>query len=356
MNLKAIDLFSGCGGLSLGLEKAGFKVVYANDIHEDAMKTYKYNFPKTTTETKDITRTNPNDVKRKIGRKKIGIIVAGTPCQGFSTSGKRNLNDPRNKLFKQLLKFLIEFQPKIFVMENVTGLLTVDNGKTFKKIKKSFSNLGYFVYHRVLSATDFGVPQYRNRIFIIGSRKNIPENKLFPRIKKKKTVSTKSAISDLEFLGYNEKSNVYRMRPKNEYQKTMRKGCKVLCNHESPNHSASIQKRFFSIPQGVDGRDVLKKLGTNKRDYYKLHPRKPCRTVTTLPEDLIHYKKNRIPTVRELARLQSFPDKFVFLGPRTTGGPQRKFTCCQYTQVGNAVPPLMAEAVFKNLVKVLVSI
>ncbi len=350
MSLKAIDLFSGCGGMSLGLEKAGFDVVFANELTEDAMKTYQRNFPKVITQVGDISKIKPDDVKRKIKRKRIDLIVAGTPCQGFSNLGQRNLNDPRNKLFRQLLKFVHEFKPKIFVMENVPGLMSIDNGATFEKIIRSFSKIGYHVYHSTLMASDFGVPQNRARVFIIGSHKKISEEKIFPKKKRAKPITAKQAISDLEFLDINEVGKNYKGKPKSKYQKKMRIGSKIIYNHESPNHSRKIQKRFALIRQGMNGRK-LKKSGTNKRDFHKIHPRKPSRTISTLPEDFIHYQKKRMPTVRELARLQSFPDKFKFLGPRTAGGRQRKYTCCPYTQVGYAVPTLMAEAIFKRLSK-----
>ena len=351
MKLTAIDLFSGCGGMGLGLEKAGFEILYANDINDDAVKTYRANLNTKFVECADITHINPYDIQHKIKRKRIDIIVAGTPCQGFSTSGKRNSNDPRNKLFKQLIRFVNAFKPKIFVMENVSGLLSMGKGNVFKEIFKSFSEIGYHVNHEMLTASDFGIPQNRKRIFIICTKDKIPKSNLFPKTRKIQRVSVKDAISDLEFLGVNARSETYQTKPKTTYQKKMRANSIKLHNHQSPNHSEKIQKRFSKIPSGVDGRNILDKLITNKRDFYRLHPDNPSRTITTLPEDYIHYKLNRIPTVRELARIQSFPDNFIFLGPRTTGGKQRIRSCPQYTQVGNAVPPIMAEIVFKKLAK-----
>lgn len=349
MKFNAIDLFCGCGGMSLGLEKAGFNVLYATDINADALKTYAHNFPKVLVQQGDITKIDPYYVKRQLNGKKIHLISAGTPCQGFSTSGKRNPNDPRNKLFKQLLKFVKVIKPQIFVMENVSGLLSMEEGNAFEKIKNHFSKAGYNVYHKILSASDYGVPQNRKRIFIVGTIRNIPEKAIFPEISSK-PVTVGDAISDLCFLGINAKSDRYKTPPLTAYQKLMRGNNTVLHNHESPNHSKKIQERFALIPQGKDARDIMTNQ-TSKRDLYRLHQKKPSRTVTTLPEDFIHFSKNRIPTVREMARIQSFPDNFVFLGPRTTGGKDRKYRCPQYTQVGNAVPPLMAETVFKKLAK-----
>lgn len=341
-----IELFSGCGGMSLGLKRAGFDIVYANEINEEAVKTYKKNFPDVLIQQEDIKKLDPVLIKKKIG--KIDLIVAGTPCQGFSMAGPRNPNDPRNKLFLQLLKFVETFKPKIFVMENVPGILTMDNGKIIERIKNSFFQIGYSIQYKILTASEFGVPQDRKRIFIIGTRKKVSAEKLFPTIKKEK-VTVEDALSDLAFLGINEKGSVYKSKPKSKFQSKMRKNSKEIFNHESCNHNIKIQKRFAKVPAGKNGRQVLKNSGTKKRDYYRMHPKTVSRTITTIPEDFIHYRQNRIPTVREMARLQSFPDNFKFLGSKMTGGKRRKISCPQYTQVANAVPPLLAEAVFKKI-------
>ena len=339
--------------MSLGLENAGFNVLYANDINPDAMRTYKHNFPKVLVECKDISRIDQHDVKKKLGGKKIHLISAGTPCQGFSTSGRRNPNDPRNKLFRQLIKFVKVIKPDIFVMENVSGLLSMEKGNTFGRIKKYFEKSGYTVRHKIISAADFGVPQNRNRVFIVGTRKHIRDSEIFPTAKSKQPLTVKDAISDLAFLDVNSRTGQYKIRPRSKYQKMMRVRSSFIHNHESARHSAKVQKRFSKIPPGMDSRKALRHARTRKRDCYKLDPNAPSRTVTTLPEDFVHYGKNRIPTVREMARLQSFPDTFVFLGPRTTGGRRRKYECPQYTQVGNAVPPLLAEQVFRHMKKMI---
>jgi len=351
-----IDLFSGCGGMSLGIENAGYEILYANDINSDAVNTYKHNFPHVVVEEGDITKIDPQKVSKMIKRKYVDVIVAGAPCQGFSTSGKRNPNDPRSKLFRHIIKFLKTFRPKVFVMENVSGLLSISNGSTMKTIVRTFRSNGYHVTFSTLAASDFGIPQIRNRVFIVGTSKAVPEADIFSVPRNKKQVTVKEAISDLAFLGHSDSSNRYLLKPKSKYQVMMRKNSSVLYNHESANHSKRIQKRFAMIPPGMDGRRVLKKSDTDKRDFYRLHPDKISRTVTTLPEDLIHYKNDRIPTVREMARIQSFPDNFVFLGPRTTGGLRRKNSCPQYTQIGNAVPPMMAEYLFRNIFRILPSL
>ncbi|MCE9651841.1 MAG: DNA cytosine methyltransferase [Nitrosarchaeum sp.] len=350
--LRALDLFSGCGGLSLGMERAGFQVVYANELNQDAALTYQKNFPDVLMDVCDIRKIEPDDVKRKIKSMKIDLIGAGPPCQGFSTLVKRNVRDPRNGLFRHLVRFVEYFAPKAFVMENVTGLLSMNKGKTIENICDEFESIGYHVAVDKLLASDFGVPQDRTRVFIIGTTKKIPRVELFPKKNGHARVSVKKAISDLSFLGIGEYATTYQRRTFSEYQVMMRNNCAVLANHESANHSERIQKRFMMIPPGM----VAKKISgydSGKRDCYKFDPSEPSKTVTTLPEDFIHYQQNRIPTVRELARLQSFPDDFVFLGPRTTGGAQRKHSCPQYTQVGNAVPPLLSQEVFANMKKIL---
>lgn len=349
----AIDIFSGCGGMSLGLKRSGFRILLANDVNEEALKTYRYNFPEVKTLHADIRKVTPKKIKHYINSSRVDIITAGPPCQGFSYAGGRNPHDPRNKLFRNLVRFVETLKPKIFVVENVPGLLSMQGGNVVKRIITEFSKLGYYVHVKTLLASDYGVPQARKRVFIIGTTKHIPKEEIFPKSANQKRISVAQAISDLSFLGVNARAETYRLKPSSTYQQAMRGDSKVLYNHESPNHSRRIQRRFARIPAGHNGHDVLQRVSTCKHTYIKMNPRRICYTITTLPEDLIHYKQDRIPTVREMARIQSFPDEFVFLGPRTTGGSARKRSCPQYSQVGNAVPPLMAEAIFKNLRRII---
>lgn len=344
----AIDLFAGCGGMSMGMENAGFAIAYANEMLEHPALTYSTNFPSTEVEIADIRKTDPVQVSKKIGRKKVDVIAAGPPCQGFSTLGLRDENDGRNRLFKQIIKFVEFFQPKFVVMENVVGLLSMKKGKTIRSVCQKFEKCGYSVSYDTLVASDFGVPQNRTRVFVICSKKNIPKEELFPKPNGHAKISAEEAISDLAFLGVGSSSVKYLTKPQSDYQKLMRHKTRKLNNHHSPKHSRKIQERFSSIPNGTSAHK-LDSYDSDKRDCYKMDPLLPCRTISTLPEDIVHYSRNRIPTVRELARLQSFPDSFIFLGPRTTGGLRRRFECPQYTQVGNAVPPMLAEAVFRHI-------
>ena len=332
--LTAMDLFAGAGGMSIGLEKAGFKVIYANEINEDAASTYSHNFPHVYLENKDIRDVNLSRLNLKLKRPVVNLIAAGIPCQGFSTAGKRDPRDPRNQLYKEVLRFVRKFKPKFVVIENVVGMLYAANGIFIKRIESRLIEMGYIVHHRVLEASSYGVPQRRKRLFIIGTSLNLPANQLFPRSLRTR-LSASQALSDLSFLGVGAAAEEYSRPPRSAYQKLMRVNSFSLSNHESPKHSQRVQRMFESIPPGFNAQTVFGKNYSGKRVRVKLDPRKRSNTLTTLPEDLIHYSQNRILTVREMARLQSFPDSFVFLGPRTTGGPQRKYSCPQYTQVGN---------------------
>ena len=350
--LLSVDLFSGCGGFSFGLEKAGFRTVFANELNSSAAETFKKNLPQVEVINKDIRNIDFRHLRCSRGIENLHLLVAGPPCQGYSIAGRRRIDDPRNSMFMQVSRAIKELQPDIFIMENVKGLLSMDKGRCFQRILSEFGSLGYSVNYRVINAAHFGVPQSRERVFIVGTSKYIPEEELFPK-RKNKTVTVREALSDLSFLDVNQTANRYKTYARSRYQRIMRKRSRELHNHVSPNHSKTIQKRFKSVPMGMNGKDALKRVGTNKHTYCKLNPKKPSRTLTTLPEDFIHYSRDRIPTVREMARLQSFPDRFIFCGPRTTGGARRKNEVPQYTQVGNAVPPLLAYAIGLPLKKVL---
>ena len=338
--------------MSIGLERAGFRLIYANEVNKNAAATYSHNFPHVRLEMNDIRHVNVSRLKVRLKRPKVDIIAAGIPCQGFSTAGRKSARDPRNLLYKEVLRFVREFEPKFVVIENVVGMLSAAKGRFVKRIESGLRELGYSVHHRILSASSYGVPQTRKRLFIIATSAAIPEEELFPRPTGTR-VLVSQALSDLAFLGVGESATKYRTLPRSRYQKLIRAKALELHNHVSPKHSRRVQKMFASIPQGCEARSVFGKDYSGKLSRRRLHPRKQSKTLTTLPEDYVHYSQNRVPTVREMARLQSFPDHFVFLGPRTTGGLQRKNQCPQYTQVGNAVPPLLAEAVFRNFRRVL---
>ena len=366
---RVVDLFAGAGGISVGFTKAGFNVVAANEYNPVAAKTYAYNHPETCLIVRDIYELKAEDVYQntKLSEGKTDVLVGGPPCQGFSMAGKRNANDPRNTLFRQYLRLVSELQPKWVVMENVPGLLSMQGGKVVDEIITSFHDLGYAITPRVLNSADFGVPQIRHRVFFLGNRvgkqisfpnathmNNTKYLRIFPE-DVNPYVTVGEAISDLKYLGIGEGEEEidYSNNYETNYQRKMRHGAKKLYNHVSSNHNENIQKRFSTVKKGGGMKSVPEKLRTKKTVLYRFDDKLPSRTITTLPDDYIHYSLNRIPTVREMARIQSFPDSFRFLGHRTTGGDRRKLDCPQYTQVGNAVPPLLAQALAEHLIKIM---
>ena len=353
---NAIDLFAGCGGMSLGLSQAGFNVLYANEINKTASETYKFNLVKknghkTYVDVRDITKVPTKEIKKIIRDKKTHLVAGGPPCQGFSIAGKRDINDPRSRMVKEMFRVVKEINPPLFLLENVKGLLSMQKGEVLKDIEESFKSIGYEIKIEVLKASHFGVPQDRERVFIIGTR--IGNGVLHPKRDTKKAITLKDAIGDLSFLKVGESSEDYILPATSKYQKLMRKNAKILFNHEAPKHSKQVIERFSKLKEGQTGKDLPDKYKTKKQVLRRLVRDKPANTVTTLPEDYIHYKQNRILTVREMARIQSFPDDFIFTGPRTTGGARRKYELPQYSQIGNAVPPILAKKIGKHLIKCL---
>lgn len=341
----AIDIFAGAGGLSEGLEQSGIKILAANEYRESAALTYQHNHTGTHLFVRDIRRLKAEEVTAITG-KGVDMVCGGPPCAGFSMLGKRNPTDPRNKLFRQFVRIVKEVRPPFFLMENVEGLITMENGKTIRIVEESFRRLGYNVSRTLVNAADFGVPQARKRIFIFGALdQGIDIAQMKPR--KKGIVTASDAISDLDFLGPGETSEEYVKPQTTRYQKMIRNKSKKLYNHTTSKHTKSVIQRFAFMEQGDTAMNIPKEYRTGKNIICRLSENKPAKTVTTMPDDYIHYKIDRILSVREMARLQSFNDTYIFLGPRTSGGSRRVNECPQYTQVGNAVPPILAKSVGK---------
>ncbi len=391
-----IDLFSGCGGLSLGLGNAGWKGVFAIEKDSMAFETFKYNLidgkykhfdwpdwlPKESTSIQSLLKNYNENLKELRG--KVDLIAGGPPCQGFSQAGRRNPNDPRNTLSDQYIKMVRLINPKYLVLENVRGFNTKFNEAKGRKgkipyseiVKEKLEKLGYGIYTNYLNSQNYGVPQQRTRFIMIGIRSDILQlglnpfkvlEELGPQFVKEKglpnnPVTVKQAIKDLELKtgkliwhsGSDENGfkQLDYIPPKklSPYQKIMRKGL----NGAKPNglrlakHKEITIEKFKLIQKiclpGLSLNDKQKSIiGTKKQSTCVLAPNKPSRTLTTLPDDILHYSEPRILTVRESARIQSFPDDFVFKGKYTTGGKRRTKECPRYTQVGNAVPPLLGE-------------
>lgn len=370
LNMNIIDLFAGCGGLSLGMELAGFNIPLAVEKDEWASETYKKNHPNTKVVTGDITQiTDLNSLFEK--KMIIDGIVGGPPCQGFSLSGNRDKKDPRNSLFMEFVRFVEHFNPKFFVMENVQGIMSMKTlkGQLVKDvILDEFSKLGYNVEIFKLNAAEFGVPQSRLRIFFIGLRNDIEYNieKIEPKgfLFNEKQITIEQAIMDLPKIKAGEGSDFqkYSTPPTNEYQKWVRGNCEGVYNHVAMKHTARLVERFSHIGYGQSVADVSKEHQQRKRgDASKVsgkvysqnnmrpYPDKPSPTVAaSFQSNFVHPFINRNFTAREGARLQSFPDSYIFCGKRTTMSWEKNLS--QYQQIGNAVPPLLAKAIGDSII------
>lgn len=348
MKPSVIDLFAGVGGLSLGFEKQGFDVLIANEYDKSIAAAYIENHKSTKMIVGDITAL---DLKSIFGpyTGKIDVVIGGPPCQGFSQKGQRKtIHDERNFLFKYYVAVVELVKPRYFVMENVPNLLTAENGYFFREIEELFNNMGYSLEHGVLNASDYGVPQNRRRAVIIG-KSNGPAPKL-PKPQNKK-VTIWDAISDLAYLesGEGTDKQEYRKAPESDYEKLLRGDSTILYNHIATKHSPLALERLAMIPPNA-GKEVLPEEHLTKSIYSgtwtRMRKDEISVTITTrfdTPSSgkFTHPFLNRAITVREAARIQSFPDDFRFVGNK---GSQMK-------QVGNAVPPLLAAAIAKEIMK-----
>lgn len=338
MKNKIIDLFCGCGGLSRGFEMAGFETKIAIDMWSDAVKTYNYNKGKEIAVCEDIHNWNDEFLKKLAEDGDIVGIVGGPPCQGYSTVGTRDVNDPRNHLYKEYCRIVEKINPDFFVIENVKGLTTLSGGAFREDIINRFSALGYTVKFQILNAAEYGVPQNRYRVFFVGMKKSGFE---FPKPFDYK-VTTKNAIGDLPRLETAEAIKEYAQEPMTEYEKMMRGKATVLLNHEGTNHSQQTKDVISLIKDGGKIKDLPREyweIRKYNKAFERMSSTGQSNTVDTGHRNYFHYEQNRIPSVRENARLQSFPDDFEILGSKTS----------QYKQIGNAVPPLLAYAVAKEI-------
>jgi len=380
-DLKCIDLFSGAGGLSEGLSEAGFHSLFANEIIKEYADTYKKNHPSTLVTTADIRDLDANEIRQQIGieRGEIDLVAGGPPCQGFSINAPiRSILDERNHLFKDYLRFVDAFAPKAVLIENVPGLVSFEQGATLHAILDALADLGYGAGVKILGAAYYGVPQMRWRTFIIGLRgKNVPFS-AFPEptfhapikpnfttmfngeslVKKPtpetdaKFTSVKQAIGDLPILKNGEqgdKVKEYASEPTCDYQRSLRVGTVGILNHEAPRLSSVNLQRMQHIKPGGNWTSIPEELlpkgmqraskSDHTKRYGRVDPDGLASTILTKCDPhwgaYFHYNQERSFTVREAARIQSFPDHFIFTGTQAQ----------QFAQVGNAVPPLLAKAV-----------
>lgn len=339
--LNVIDLFCGCGGMSLGFEHAGFNILLGVDMWEDALITYRHNHINNNTLCADLSSLSPEVVKEQIKCKSVDLIIGGPPCQGFSIAGKRIVDDKRNSLYKSFVRMVSYFKPKAFVLENVPNILSIGGGTVKDAIVNEFSDLGYNVTYKVLLAADYGVPQNRKRAIFVGM---LDGGKFeFPLPTVQSPVTSREAISDLPDEGV-EDGNEYPTPPKTEYQKLMRQGCSKLYNHEITIHNDRTKEIIALVPDGGNYKDLPIELQGIRKVHIawtRINSNRPCMTIDTGHFHHFHYEYNRVPSARESARFQSFPDSFVFIGNKTS----------KLKQIGNAVPPLMAEMIANEIRK-----
>lgn len=345
---QLLDLFCGCGGFSLGFEWAGFESVLAVDIWKDAVKTYNFNRGKEIAIEKDL-RELDSDYIHDLQEKHTNIvgIIGGPPCQGYSIVGKREIDDERNFLYLEYFRMVSVINPKFFVIENVKGLLHMNGGLFVEDIYKRFGELGYRISHKLLRASDYGIPQKRERVFFVGIRNDISEEEfVFPK-PLGTLVTTSDALSDLPSLDNRqtyEDTYEYPVEALNEYQAFMRKNSEYIHNHHHTNHSEKTVEIVSMVPDGGDIRDLPPEYWSVRKynaAFKRMDSQLPAATVDTGHRNYFHYQENRIPTVRENCRIQSFPDDFIIQGPKTN----------QYKQVGNAVPPLLSYHIANEIKK-----
>ncbi|MEJ1169566.1 DNA cytosine methyltransferase [Variovorax sp. CCNWLW235] len=408
MQYKFIDLFSGCGGLSLGFSMAGLEGQFAVEKDAMAFDTFSENFlgsrkipvakfswpswlKQRAWAIDELLAEHRDQLLELQGT--VQVLAGGPPCQGFSFAGKRKEADPRNMLFEKYVQVVDAVKPSALVLENVPGMKVAHKNKPsegeepeqasesyYEKLKRSLEAIGYDVHGQIVDASRFGVPQKRSRLIVIGLRRHLSVElkggigRAFEILEATRVLQLEElgllevttamdAISDLRTSrsirrpcidqysppGFEEAEY---LGPGTVFQKLMHKNCRndSMDSMRLAKHRADVQERFQKIldecPRGVRMNEThRKKYGLKKHRIFPMSPWDPAPTITTLPDDVLHYAEPRILTVRESARLQSFPDWFRFRGKFTTGGKMRTKECPRYTQVGNAVPPLLARAI-----------
>ncbi|TAD78165.1 MAG: DNA cytosine methyltransferase [Oscillatoriales cyanobacterium] len=388
MTYSVLDTFAGAGGFSLGFQLAGARIIGAIEVDRWASETFQYNHSDAIVMQNDITQLSDRKILDTFGQYHPDVLLGGPPCQGFSVCNKNNGDpkDPRNSLFEELVRVGSLLRPQLIVMENVPNIIkarTTKNEQVIDIITHEFNKMGYHVYHQILEATDYGIPQIRKRLFVIASRKKLanpfpPKTHTTaqqPNLLEMHLVNCPTlwdAISDLPILNAREgqEETDYTMPPQNDYQRLLREGSTQLFNHKAMNHSQRLVERFAAMAWGDSTSDVpthLRPLRRNSTEFSettydqnnrRMHPDRPCHTIpASFYANFVHPFQHRNFTAREGARIQSFPDWYHFKGKPTVvshkllhrEGRLDEKHLCQYNQIGNAVPPLLAKAIAKNL-------
>lgn len=347
--MKILDLFCGAGGFSAGFREAGFKIHTGIDFNESAILTHDNNFPESEGICADLSTISNEMIQEKF--KEIDGIIGGPPCQGFSVANStRSIDDPRNKLFFEYFRFIEVIKPKFFVMENVQGILTSNKGYAKKEIIKIAEELGYKTTISKITASDFGVPQKRVRAFFVGIREDLKVEFDFSKMKPLfENTTVGEAIGDLFAIENNENHNtltaIDNRTPLQEYYYD--KNAEKIANHTFRKHGSDVIERIKHVQQGGNWEDVPKEMweksGVKKFSsaYRRLHMEESSVTIDSGRGTYFHPVFHRIPTARESARIQGFKDSFVFYGSVTD----------HYRQIGNAVSPIVAEAIARSLIE-----
>jgi DNA (cytosine-5)-methyltransferase 1 len=382
-NATLVDLFAGCGGLGLGFHQAGFKTILANELHIDPATTYCENLLRNSKEAMIVGRMETvlknKDIENlglEVGE--VTCVTGGPPCQGFSMAGRGNPDDPRNSLFKEYLRVVRKIRPKAILFENVPGFANRYGIGLRKHLIKSLKRMGYITDYGVLQATDFGVPQLRKRFFCFGVHKDhlagdsvsLPQPTWSQRDVRTKLTARK-VLDDLDTYqkrgGYGtgviDGPERYLSGATTQFQKEMRaESGKTTRGHtwntRIPQHTERVRRRMGEMQKGSKSDSFVgTDLETSKLSQRVLSADLvPRITVVSIPDDYIHYNREmpRTLSVRECARLQTFPDHFRFFGKRTTGGKRRRYDVPQYTQVANAIPPRLARVMAEQILRLLI--
>lgn len=350
---NVMDLFSGVGGLSYGFSKLEeFNILAANEIEKDIAIAYSKNHPDVAMLNCDINDLTEEKLKEVLKDKKIDLVVGGPPCQSYSTLGKRQM-DARANLFMQYKRILTILSPKAFVFENVSGILSMDHGNLFKRIKSEFEMIGYTLKYKLLDAVDFGVPQHRERVILVGFKG--ANNFEYPSPTHgeglKPYVTLEDAIGDLPCIKSGEENNSYLSDANNEFLKLMRKNLEKPSEHAAPKNGEHLIKIMETLKDGQSKDDLPEDIRPKSgygNTYAKLWWKKPATTITrnfACPSSsrCIHPRDSRAMSIREGARLQSFPDDYIFYG---SDGMKR-------LEIGNAVPPLLSQAIANKMLEAL---
>lgn len=366
MTLSAIDLFCGAGGLSEGFRQAGFHVLAGNDIDHSAGLTFSNSHPEAQFLEGPIEEISERDFLDAGGVSigELDCLIGGPPCQGFSVyNHQRGVADPRTKLPREYMRIVQGLKPKWIVMENVTGMTSIDNGLAVQGFVRAMAKAGYHVETMILKAEQFGIPQERRRLFFVGNRLGLPIPWPTPThgVGKKPYTTIWDALGDLPPIRNGSESELvrYRSPAQNLYQRELRRGSRFVQNHGAPKLSEINLERIKHVRQGGSWRDIpfdllpegmkRAKRSDHTKRYGRMKPNGLACTILTKCDvhwgEYIHPYQDRAISVREAARLQSFPDRFIFQGSRTD----------QYVQVGNAVPPLLGRQVAEGIISAISS-